>query len=172
MNFQINSLERREFENILGNLKISLGLRPREIFKLPRASSNSLRAAGIYVQIPSKKPNFLHKFWPSETVILTIFRVTKPVFWTFWKLVWSRSEVVWASFLALKAILSTLHPLLWGPAEALPREKPLGFDFLVKNKDCKRFSKLPENEGHSANKAIIDESRALGRRVSCFRSNC
>ena len=38
--------------------------------------------------------------------------------------------VVWASFLALKATLSTLHPLLWGPAEALPREKPLGFDFL------------------------------------------
>ena len=44
-------------------------------------------------------------------------------------MVWSRSEVVWALFLALKATLSTLHPLLWGPAVALNEKKPKVFDF-------------------------------------------
>ena len=53
-------------------------------------------------------------------------------------MVWSRSEVVWASFLALKATLSTLHPLLWGPAEALPREKPPGFDYVRMTKKEKK----------------------------------
>ena len=33
---------------------------------------------------------------------MTIFRAKKPVFWTFWKLVWRCSEVVYALFLALK----------------------------------------------------------------------
>ena len=32
--------------------------------------------------------------------------------------------------MALKATLSTPHPLLWGPALALPREKPPGFDLV------------------------------------------
>ena len=86
---------------------------------------------------PLKSKSYV-KIWASERVILTIFRVKKPVFWTFWKLVWSSSEVVWASFLALKATLSTPHPLLWGPAEALPREKTGGFWFdrksLLENK--------------------------------------
>ena len=33
------------------------------------------------------------------------FWVKKPVFWTFWKLVWSCSGVVWGLFLALKGLL-------------------------------------------------------------------
>ena len=34
----------------------------------------------IYWRIPSCQCNFYYKFWPSERVILTIFRVKKPVF--------------------------------------------------------------------------------------------
>ena len=39
MNLRIHSLVRREFENIFGNLKISLGLHPLKIFKFPRTFS-------------------------------------------------------------------------------------------------------------------------------------
>ena len=42
-------------------------------------------------------------------LILTIFRVKKLIFWTFSKLVWSCSEVVWVSFWALKAQLSAVY---------------------------------------------------------------
>ena len=56
-------------------------------------------------------------FWP-------FWGPKKSFFWLFESWFGSCSEVVWASFLASKATFSTPYPFLWGPAEALPREKP------------------------------------------------
>ena len=46
-------------------------------------------------------------FWSSERVILTTFRVKKPVR-TFWKLFWSWLEVVYTLFFAFKGTLSSV----------------------------------------------------------------
>ena len=54
----------------------------------------------------TSKIKFWVKIWPSERVILTILGSKKVIFWTFWKLFWSCSEVVWELFLASKAQFS------------------------------------------------------------------
>ena len=58
------------------------------------------------VDIWPLKSKFMVKIWPSESVILTILGLKKVVLWSFWKMFWRSSEVVWASFWALNGPLS------------------------------------------------------------------
>ena len=87
------------------------------------------------VDIWPLKSKFDVKFWPSEKVILIIFRVKQAVFWGFWKLVWSCSEVVWASFLAVKAQFSGVF--LARKVNIWPlKSKMYHFDHLQGQKTC------------------------------------
>ena len=66
-------LARREFEHALGNLKISLGLRPREIFKFSLG----------HLQIPSGQREFICKFPPKNRISYTNFGLLRGSFWPF-----------------------------------------------------------------------------------------
>ena len=71
------------------------------------------------VDIWPLKSKIAVKFWPSERAILTISRVKKSGFWTFWKLFWSCSEVVYVLFLALKGSVLGLVKL-YAPMACFP----------------------------------------------------
>ena len=74
------------------------------VFGLKSANFGCIFGSKRWLLTPKKLKSWL-KFWSSWRSILTIFKVKKVVFLTFWNLFWSYSELVWALFLALKGHL-------------------------------------------------------------------